>query len=146
MTSYLHGHAHRGKRTSTYQIWEGIKKRCLSPKCKAFKNYGGRGITICERWLKFENFLLDMGERPIGLCIERIDNNKGYYPENCCWIDRFQQTKNRRNTRFVEAFNKKQTIQEWSNETGLSYYTIYLRLRRGLSAEKAVTNQFTANA
>jgi len=140
MSTYTHGHANRGKRTSTYQIWEGMKKRCLSPNCKAFKNYGGRGITICERWLKFENFLYDMGERPFNLCIERIDNDKGYFKENCSWVDRFQQAKNRRNTRFIEAFNKKQTIQEWSNETGLSYYTIYLRLRRGLSPEKALIN------
>jgi hypothetical protein len=81
-----------------------------------------------------------MGEKPFGLCIERIDNDKGYFKENCCWVDRFQQAKNRRNTRFIEAFNKKQTIQEWSNETGLSYYTIYLRLRRGLSPEKALIN------
>lgn len=136
--SFSHGHALRGKRTSTYQIWEGIKKRCTSQTCKAYKNYGGRGITICARWMHFENFLADMGERPDGLCIERIDNNQGYSPENCVWANRTQQAKNRRNTRFIEAFGKRQTVSEWVAETGLSYYTIYLRLRRGKTSEEAV--------
>jgi hypothetical protein len=88
--------------------------------------------------MHFENFLADMGERPEGLCIERIDNNQGYSPENCVWANRTQQAKNRRNTRFIEAFGKKQTVSEWVAETGLSYHTIYLRLRRGKTAEEAV--------
>ena len=139
MTTKTHGHACRGKRTSTYQIWEGIKKRCNSPSCKAYQNYGGRGITVCERWLDYSNFLDDMGIKPDGHSIERIDNNLGYFPENCVWIPRTSQAKNRRNTRYVKAFGKNQTIQEWSDETGLSYYTIYLRLRRGASNEQAVS-------
>ena len=139
MTTKTHGHACRGKRTSTYQIWEGMKKRCNTPSCKAYKNYGGRGITICDEWLNYNIFLADMGEKPEGHSIERINNNLGYCPENCKWIPRKEQSKNRRNVRYIEAFGKKQTILEWSAETGLSYYTIYLRLRRGISEEKSVT-------
>ena len=140
--SFLHGHALRGKRTSTYQIWEGIKKRCTSPTCKAYKNYGGRGISICSRWMHFENFLADMGERPNKLCIERIDNNQGYTPKNCVWATRKQQAKNRRNTRFVNAFGKKLSIAEWCEVTGLSYCTIYLRLRAGKTPEQALQTKF----
>ena len=79
-----------------------------------------------------------MGERPDGLCIERIDNQKGYDPENCTWATRKEQSKNRRNTRFVTAFGETLSIAEWCEKTGLSYYTIYLRLRTGKTPEQAL--------
>ena len=137
---YAHGHALRGKRSSTYQIWEGAKKRCKSPSCKGYPDYGGRGITFCDRWLDFSNFLEDMGERPDGMTLERIDNSKGYCLENCKWATRKEQGSNKRNNVLVTAFGKTQTIPQWSDETGLSYHTIYLRLRKGRTHEEAVTN------
>lgn len=79
-----------------------------------------------------------MGERPDNLCIERIDNNKGYNPENCKWANRKDQAKNRRNTRFITAFGETLTISEWCEKTGLSYYTVYLRLRAGKTPEQAL--------
>lgn len=82
--------------TSTYRIWAGMKQRCLNPRSHAWKYYGGRGIVITKRWLKFENFFADMGERPPRLTIERTNNEKGYSKRNCIWATRSQQQHNKR--------------------------------------------------
>ena len=82
--------------TKTYESWQNMVARCTNPNNKDFKNYGGRGITICKRWLKFENFFADMGNSPKGLTIERKNNNLGYSKENCCWDTRYKQSQNRR--------------------------------------------------
>ena len=83
-----------------YSTWASLRNRCLNPKSRYYKNYGGRGITVCDRWLDhahgFENFLEDMGDRPNGCSLDRIDNNKGYGPENCRWADRVTQNLNKR--------------------------------------------------
>lgn len=84
------------KGTSTWIIWMGIKARCLNPNNAAYKNYGGRGITICDKWLSFNNFYKDMGDRPAGMQIDRINNNLGYYKENCRWVSPKQNSANRR--------------------------------------------------
>lgn len=99
-----HGHGKartvNGKRkpSLTYIKWQQMKQRCFNPKNQRFKDYMGRGITVCERWLTFTNFLEDMGECPKGLTLERIDNDKGYSPDNCEWRTAKEQCRNRRST------------------------------------------------
>ena len=86
---------HKYKNT-LYTIWNGMHKRCTNPKDKNYKYYGARGISVCERWKIFENFYEDMGERPAGKSIDRIDNDKNYCPENCKWSTAAEQNMNKR--------------------------------------------------
>jgi hypothetical protein len=87
---------HGMHRTTTYRSWECMCRRCRSPKDKSYKNYGGRGITVSARWDSFENFFADMGERPQGTSLDRINNNGNYEPGNCRWATTQEQAKNKR--------------------------------------------------
>lgn len=91
-----HGHAPRKKKSPTYYSWKAMLIRCTSHSHKQWKDYGGRGIQVCVRWRKFSNFLADMGERPIGKSIDRMNNNGNYEPKNCRWATRSEQWHSRR--------------------------------------------------
>lgn len=92
----VHGHNSKGKPSPTHNSWNSMRARCEKPSHRDYKYYGGRGITVCERWYRFENFLADMGERPAGKTIDRIDTNGNYEPDNCKWSTASEQNKNRR--------------------------------------------------
>ena len=98
---------HGMSETATYQTWKNMKQRCLNINNKDYKNYGGRGIVVCDRWLKFENFFEDMGEKPKGLTIDRINNNGNYGQNNCWWTTRIDQSANMRRATWFTAKNMK---------------------------------------
>lgn len=116
-----------------------MKERCNSPNNKYYKHYGGRGIKVCKRWLKFENFLEDMGECLEGLSLDRIDNNSNYCKSNCRWATRKEQARNRRNNRIIEYDNKKQCASALTEEYNIDPNIFIGRLRLGWSIKKALT-------
>jgi hypothetical protein len=135
----MHGNASRKNHSPTYKTWANMRKRCNTPSCVQYKYYGGKGITICQTWDDFAVFLADMGKRPDGMTLDRIDTTKGYSKTNCRWVNQTLQIRNRSNTRYVEALGQKMTIAEWVEKTGLTYNTILLRLKRGFTEHDAVT-------
>lgn len=132
-----HGLGH-GKTTPTYKSWLAMRDRCLSPNNKSYPNYGGRGIVICDRWSRFENFRADMGERPSGLTLDRIDVNGNYEPGNCRWATPKQQTRNRRITLKVNIDGEDRTLGQACEEAGISYDLAERRLRTGWTPEDAL--------
>ncbi len=114
--------------------------RCYSPNYSQYKDYGGRGITVCEAWRKsFRQFVIDMGERPTGCTLERADNTKGYSPENCKWATRFEQQRNTRRNHLVKFNGASKPISQWAAEIGISKNTILKRLRSGWSETDALS-------
>jgi hypothetical protein len=116
-----------------------MKSRCNNPKASGYNNYGAKGIEVCNRWNVFENFLIDMGERPgTEYSIERLDTTKDYCPENCKWATRLEQNRNRSMCIYITIKGKKQTVKEWALEKGVKRQTIEARLKRGWLAYDAV--------
>lgn len=112
--------------TPTYYSWQNMLTRVDNPKYKQRKDYSERGITVHEPWRKFENFLKDMGVRPEGMTLDRIDNDKGYSPENCRWATPTEQANNKRSTVMWEG----KSLRQWQQDTGMNYYTLYSRIKR----------------
>lgn len=132
--------SHGMSKTTTYKSWCHMKERCLNEGNQDYKDYGGRGIKVCERWLNsFECFLADMGEKPDGkYSIDRLKTDGDYCPENCRWSTNEQQARNRRNNHPVEFNGRTQLLVEWSQETGVRQETIRYRLKHGWSVAEAL--------
>lgn len=125
--------------TPEYHAWTHMTNRCYCSTNKAFKNYGARGISVCDRWRgSFENFYADMGPRPKGASIERIDNNGNYEPTNCRWATRSEQNRNTRRNRWLTARGRTQCIADWAKEAGIRHGIIRNRLHLGWTAEAAI--------
>lgn len=117
-----------------------MKKRCLYPKHIGYKYYGGRKISFCRRWYKFENFLEDMGEAPPRLTLHRIDNDKGYSPENCMWATMMVQNRNKRGNVMMTLMGRTQVQTAWADELGIGKSTISKRITKyGWTHERALT-------
>lgn len=115
-----------------YAVWSAMRARCNNPRNKAFCNYGARGIRVDPRWDDFGLFISDMGRRPEGLTLERLDNDGDYTPGNCIWATRDEQARNRRVSVAVEVRGVLKTVSDLSRETGTPASTIYWRISRGL--------------
>jgi hypothetical protein len=111
-------------------------QRCFNPNIEKYKNYGGRGITVCERWLDFENFLSDMGEPPKGYSLDRIDNFGNYEPDNCKWSTQEQQQNNKRNNIIIEYNGEVHTLAEWSTKLNVRYGSLWNRYKRKWSTKE----------
>lgn len=132
--------SHGMSKTNFYKVWNNILERCFNKKNKEYKNYGARGIKVCERWLKFENFRDDMYfSYKKGFMIERIDNNREYSKKNCRWATQLEQANNKTNNHFLKFKGIKKTIAEWSRELNINYNTIKSRANRGYSIDKILS-------
>lgn len=130
----VHGRCTEG----AYQSWRKMKYRCRNSDDPAYPRYGGRGIDYCDAWESFEQFYADMGDRPAGTSIERIDNSKGYYKENCCWATRYAQSNNRRNNILVDFQGSQMTLSQAAKLAGVSYKLAHKRMKKGWSLEDAL--------
>ena len=127
--------------TYVYHVWQAMKKRCYYPKAINYADYGGRGITVCDRWKdSFENFYADMGNPPSeDHSIERENTNGNYEPGNCSWATRVMQQNNRRNTVLVTHEGRIQGLSEWARELGIARSTLIMRRKRGWTDAEMLT-------
>ncbi len=134
-----HGHASNGKPTRTYFSWACMHARCYRPDNKSFSRYGAKGIRVCKRWFSFENFLSDMGERPIGKTLDRIEGSGHYTPSNCKWSTPIEQQSHTSSNHFIKVDGISRTIAEWSRIRGFKRSRISQRISIGWTEREAVT-------
>ena len=141
-----HGYTKNGIIKPTYQSWCSMLHRCRNPKNVDYPRYGGRGITVTKHWYKFENFLVDMGERPNGTTLGRINNDGPYEKSNCRWETSDQQNSNRSDLHWITANGVTRTIEQWAQVTGIAARTISARINDlGWTEERAVTTPLMSN-
>jgi hypothetical protein len=141
--NFKHGFYKTGKESRIYQIWKDMLKRCSNRNNKDYKNYGDRGITVCERWLDkengFKNFLEDMGEPSSKHhSIDRINNDLGYYKENCRWATSKEQARNTSRSRIIVFNEKTQCVSDLANDHNINKNVLGYRLNNGWSIEEAL--------
>lgn len=135
----IHGKSHE----PTWSTWQAMHDRCSRKAHPHFHNYGGRGITVCSAWDDFANFYEDMGERPDGYSLDRIDVNQGYFKENCKWSSKKEQSNNRRDNHVVEYKGDKYTVAQLAERLGISYQTLRSRIKRGSQLDAPVRVEYS---
>lgn len=133
--NFKHGHKTLKGASPTYQVWVGMKARCAD---KGNIDYGGRGISVCDRWKLFDLFLEDMGERPEGRTLDRIDLNKDYEKGNCRWATLKEQGRNKSNNVIIEINGVRKCLAQWAEDCGIKYHALHRRIRHGWSIERAL--------
>jgi hypothetical protein len=131
---------HGGWGTPEYTTWTAMRARCRNPNRRVFRLYGGRGITVCERWDDYAAFIEDMGPRPSDKhTLERIDNDGGYSPENCRWALSAEQQSNKRTNRWIEFEGERRTLEQWALRLGIDPHALSSRIAHGWPLERALT-------
>lgn len=127
--------------TPTYKCWREMLKRCKNKNCISYPNYGGRGISVCDRWNTFVNFFADMGVKPPKMQIDRKEVNGNYEPSNCKWSTLSEQANNKRNSVFIEYDGERHTLPDWSRLTGVPFWRLRRRFILGWSAERILKTE-----
>ncbi len=130
---------HGRSKTPLYKTWSAMIARCSNNKLPTWADYGGRGISVCDRWLTFENFLADMGDRPfVGAEIDRVNNDGNYEPSNCRWATRLEQCSNTRANILITIDGRTQNLMQWAIDTGIAYKTLHNRLKAGKAGRELI--------
>jgi len=135
-------HMHGLTNTPEYRVWSAMVQRCTNHKNKWYSYYGGRGIKVYKPWLIFDNFISDMGKRPLHGTIDRIDNNGNYEPGNCSWVTQKAQSNNTRRNHVLSHMGRRMTIAQWANDLGLKYSTLYGRINKNWPLDKALRKEY----
>lgn len=134
----LHTKTHGQSHTRTFNIWMAMRARCRYPSMSSFPIYGGRGIRVCDRWEKFEQFLEDMGEAPPDAQIDRIDNDGNYEPSNCRWATRIEQARNKSTNRYIEFDGERKCLMDWARSLQMDQASLAERISKW-GIERALT-------
>lgn len=131
--------------TATHNSWKAMMARCYNKSHKYFNYYGGKGVTVCNEWHSYDEFIADMGERPENMTLDRIDSNKGYSASNCRWATRKEQANNRSSNTVIEFNGVEQTLAQWADELNCSPEVLAQRLKNGWSVKDALTKPVCKN-